>query len=125
MSGMQTSQKIKNRLGANFNFAQHHDTGLHGYFFIQNTVFNGQPYDSVALCVDRLSGWIVAVPCKRGSITAEWLGEQMFTQHWRFFRHSSSSPSIGGFSVSQQLSRQTKAHNLSGADGAHCVQKWV
>ena len=54
-------------------------------FFIQNTIYKGENFDSLALCVDRLTGWIVAVPCKRGGITAEWLGEQMFEKHWRLF----------------------------------------
>ena len=33
--------------------------------------WKGQKYDQILVCVDRLSGWIIARPCVKGKLTAE------------------------------------------------------
>ena len=46
---------------------------------------NGRPYDTIQLCVDRLSGWIVAVPMNsQDNLTADIVAKTMY-QQWELF----------------------------------------
>ena len=53
-------------------------------FALPTVVENNRTFDTLALCVDRLSGWIVAVPGSKHDMTGEFLAKQFFEQ-WRFF----------------------------------------
>jgi hypothetical protein len=47
--------------------------------------FEGKPYDTMQLCVDRLSGWIVAVPMNsKEGLTADKVAKVMYRQ-WELF----------------------------------------
>jgi hypothetical protein len=54
-------------------------------FRLPQVQWEGNKYDAVALCVDRLSGWMIAIPGLDKGMTAEWVAKQMFEKHWRFF----------------------------------------
>ena len=49
------------------------------------TTWQGTQYDSLALCVDRHSGWIIAVPTQKLGLTAEKLGHLMIEHGWNIF----------------------------------------
>jgi transposase InsO family protein len=44
--------------------------------------FNGEIFDTMAVCVDRHSGWIVAVPCQNKGLTGRKVALAMFKE-WR------------------------------------------
>ena len=45
----------------------------------------GKSFDSVAVCVDRHSGWIVAVPCLNKGLTGAFEAQKMLKWQWRPF----------------------------------------
>ena len=45
----------------------------------------GATYDAMAVCVDRHSGWIVAVPCVYKGLTAAKVAQAMLLWQWRPF----------------------------------------
>jgi hypothetical protein len=49
------------------------------------TKFEGQEYDCMAVCVDRLSGWTVVTPHKRKGLTAKVVAKEMFTRWFEPF----------------------------------------
>jgi len=40
-------------------------------FALPTAKWQGQTYDSLLLCVDRTSGWVIARPCQKLGLTAE------------------------------------------------------
>ncbi len=54
-------------------------------FKLPTVTVNEEIFDSLALCVDRLSGWIVAIPGRNEGMTAEWVAKRMYEQSWRLF----------------------------------------
>ena len=54
-------------------------------FKMTPVVFEGQSYDSMALCVDRHSGWIIAVPCLNKGLTGSKVAKLMLQHQWRPF----------------------------------------
>ena len=54
-------------------------------FYVKPVSFEGQNYDSMVVCVDRHSGWLVALPCLNKGLTGEWVGKSMFKFWWRPF----------------------------------------
>jgi hypothetical protein len=65
--------------------------------------YEGEEYDTIAVCVDRHSGWLVAIPCLAKGLTGQKLAKQMVKQHWRPF----GIPSI-----------------ISSDQGSHFVSAW-
>ena len=47
--------------------------------------WGGQSYDSMLLCVDRLSGWIIARPCQKLGLTAEKAAHLVMDNGWETF----------------------------------------
>ena len=45
----------------------------------------GKKYDTMAVCVDRHSGWMVAVPCLNKGTTGASVAQDMLKQQWRPF----------------------------------------
>ena len=45
----------------------------------------GKSFDGVAVCVDRHSGWIVAVPCLNKGFTGAFVAQKMLKWQWRPF----------------------------------------
>ena len=53
-------------------------------FALPAVTVNGQVFDTVALCVDRQSGWMVATPHLNKGLTAEKVAKDML-RHWDMF----------------------------------------
>lgn len=49
------------------------------------TTWQGISYDALVLCVDRHSGWIIAIPTQKFGLTAEKLGHLMMDNGWNLF----------------------------------------
>lgn len=47
--------------------------------------FEGQTFDTMVVCVDRHSGWIVAVPCLGKGLTGQKVAKLMMRHQWRLF----------------------------------------
>ena len=45
----------------------------------------GKSFDSVAVCVDRHSGWVVAVPCVNKGLMGAFVAQKMLKWQWRPF----------------------------------------
>ena len=45
----------------------------------------GVKYDQILVCVDRLSGWIIARPARKGKLTAEDAAHLMLENGWETF----------------------------------------
>ena len=54
-------------------------------FSIYPTTYQGRWYDSVLLCVDRMSGWIVVAPCEKKGPTSE-KAAQLILEKWEMFK---------------------------------------
>jgi len=72
-------------------------------FHVEGTHYAGQYYDSFVACVDRHSGWIVAVPCQNKGLTGGKVAQAMFEHQWRLF----GTPAI-----------------ISSDQGSHFVSAW-
>jgi len=53
-------------------------------FAMPQVTVGGQKFDTIALCVDRLSGWIVAIPCLDRGLTSQKVATAMF-EKWDIF----------------------------------------
>ena len=53
-------------------------------FAMPEAVWQGNAYDTIALCVDRESGWIVATPHQDKGLTGRRVAEDMYRQ-WEMF----------------------------------------
>lgn len=65
------------------------------------TLWDDTSYDAVLLCVDRLSGWLVACPTTKLGLTAEKAAHLMLEKHWDPFGppaivHSDMGPQFVG-----------------------------
>ena len=49
------------------------------------TTVDGVVYNAMEVCVDRHSGWIVAVPCRMEGLTAAAVAKAMLKHQWRPF----------------------------------------
>ena len=49
------------------------------------TEWQGQRYDALLLCVDRLTGWIIALPTQKEGLTAEKAAHMMMDHGWDMF----------------------------------------
>jgi hypothetical protein len=65
--------------------------------------YEGEEFDTIGLCVDRHSGWIVAVPCFNKGLTGAKLAKEMLKYQWRPF----GLPSV-----------------ISSDQGSHFVSTW-
>ena len=54
-------------------------------FRMPRVLFEGEEYDSVVVCVDRHSGWIVAIPCLNKGLTGAKITKYMVNFQWRPF----------------------------------------
>jgi hypothetical protein len=54
-------------------------------FSLPSTVWEGQEFDCVVLCVDRLSGWMVAKPSQKLGLTSEKAAHLMMDDGWNIF----------------------------------------
>eukprot|EP00667_Euglena_gracilis_P000113 EG_transcript_113 len=54
-------------------------------FRMPRVLHDGGEYDTLALCVDRHSGWIVGVACKDKGLTGAKLAKEMVKNQWRPF----------------------------------------
>ena len=54
-------------------------------FKIVDTEWGGRRYDSILVCVDRLSGWILARPCQASGLTAVAAAHLMLDNGWETF----------------------------------------
>ena len=54
-------------------------------FKLPMVVYEGAEYNTIAVCVDRHSGWIVAVPCIDKGLTGAKLAKEMLKYQWRPF----------------------------------------
>ena len=53
-------------------------------FAMPEVTLDGQIYNQFALCVDRLSGWMVAIPCSTPGWTADKIAKEMH-KFWELF----------------------------------------
>ena len=72
-------------------------------FKMPEVLYEGEKYNTMAVCVDRHSGWIVAVPCFDKGLTGAKLARKMIRDHWRPF----GIPSV-----------------ISSDQGSHFVSTW-
>ena len=72
-------------------------------FKMPHVWYEGGGYDTMAVCVDRHSGWIVAVPCLEKGLTGAKLAKAMVKHQWRPF----GIPSV-----------------ISSDQGSHFVSAW-
>jgi hypothetical protein len=54
-------------------------------FHMPLTKFEGKPYDCFSLCVDRHSGWTVAIPALNKGLTGSQIAKDMLRFQWRPF----------------------------------------
>ena len=54
-------------------------------FALPSVTWGGQPYDSLLVCVDRHSGWIIARPCCKLGLTAEKAAHLIMDNGWETF----------------------------------------
>jgi len=54
-------------------------------FSMPSTFWRGQDFDAILLCVDRLSGWIVACPTLKQGLTAENAAHLLLEKGWEPF----------------------------------------
>ena len=54
-------------------------------FKLPTVTFEGKKFDTMAVCVDRHSGWIVAVPCLNSGLTGAKLAKEMLKHQWQLF----------------------------------------
>ena len=54
-------------------------------FNMPQVSFEGATYDCYVACVDRMSGWIIAIPCMRKGLQAKNIARQMFHKAWSLF----------------------------------------
>ena len=47
--------------------------------------FEGVAYDCFVACVDRLSGWSIAIPLSRKGLTAYVVGKEIYHRAWSMF----------------------------------------
>jgi hypothetical protein len=70
-------------------------------FSLPSTNWNSQEYDAILLCVDRLSGWIVAAPTTKLGLSAEKAAHPILEKGWEPFGipstvHSDMGPQFVG-----------------------------
>ena len=70
-------------------------------FSMPHTIWESQPFDCILLCVDRLSGWIVAAPTLKDGLTAEKAAHLILEKGWEPFGipttvHSDQGPQFTG-----------------------------
>ena len=53
-------------------------------FSIAPGTHQGRSYDSILVCVDRLSGWTIAIPCEKKGLTSE-RAAQLVLEKWEMF----------------------------------------
>ena len=54
-------------------------------FSMPTTVLNKKKYDAMVVCVDRHSGWMVAVPCLLKGLTGAKVAQKMLKYQWQIF----------------------------------------
>jgi hypothetical protein len=54
-------------------------------FHMPPVKFGGGEYDIMAVCVDRMSGWIVAIPARNKGLTGAIVAKLMLKYQWRPF----------------------------------------
>ena len=54
-------------------------------FYMPPVKWEGTKYDTMAVCVDRHSGWMVAVPCLMKGLTGAKVARMMLANQWRPF----------------------------------------
>ena len=72
-------------------------------FRMPTVLWEGVKYDTMVVCVDRHSGWIVAVPCQNKGLTGAKVAQEMLKNAWRPF----GIPSV-----------------ISSDQGSHFVNAW-
>ena len=66
-------------------FPQDHGQCALDIFRLPLVLSRGKSFDSLAVCVDRHSGWIVAVPCLNKGLTGAFVARKMLKWQWRPF----------------------------------------
>jgi len=54
-------------------------------FYMPPTKLNGKIYDVVVVCVDRHSGWMVAIKCQNKGLTGAKVAKKMLKHQWQLF----------------------------------------
>ena len=54
-------------------------------FALPSVKWNGEEYGSLFVCIDRLSGWIIARPCRKLGFTAEKAAHMIMDNGWDVF----------------------------------------
>ena len=54
-------------------------------FSLPSVTWSGERFDSLLLCVDRLTGWIIARPCQKIGLTAERAAHVLIEEGWDTF----------------------------------------
>ena len=54
-------------------------------FHLPEVVWEGKPYDTIILCVDRHSGWVVAIPALNKGLTGAKVAKAMLNAQWNIF----------------------------------------
>ena len=54
-------------------------------FYLPKVLYHGTRFDCMVLAVDRLSGWVVAVPATRQGLQARTVAEEMLQRWWQPF----------------------------------------
>jgi hypothetical protein len=52
-------------------------------FHMPKTTYDGKPYDCFSLCVDRHSGWTVAIPALYKDLAGSKVAKDMLRYQWR------------------------------------------
>ena len=54
-------------------------------FYMPVTQYNGKRYDAMVVCVDRHSGWMVAIKCQVKGLTGAKVAKKMLKHQWQTF----------------------------------------
>ena len=46
-------------------------------FMVEKVTHNNKKYDSMVICVDRHSGWLIAIPALNKGLTGEWIAKKI------------------------------------------------
>jgi hypothetical protein len=54
-------------------------------FNMPTVIWEGATYEMIAVCVDRHSGWIVAIPYKKKGLTGAQFAKRILNHQWKSF----------------------------------------
>jgi len=85
VSGLSKAAKLKASARPHPHTTPNHVKRCNGHIFHAPTKFNEKKYDCVVVCVDRHSGWMVAIKRERKGLTGAKVAKKMLKFQWQTF----------------------------------------